>query len=428
MNLIDGRLMSDDESRVQLDRLDTLILQTRLGKPLSTERVIAACDILSKILNEEEHLGLLVNLGMPAEKARRELALAKRMMRSAYLEHRLQAEFGEPFSEESFYPYSHDRPVRQEWKPLGILLHIAAGNVDALPVFSVIEGLLTGNINILKLPGSDAGLSITMLSELMKIEPSIIPYVFVFDTPSSDIAAMEKMAACADAIVVWGGDAAVSAVRTLARPDTRIIEWGHKISFAYVSGDEIPDAELEGIAYNICDTQQLLCNSCQGIYLDTDSFETVLQFSQRFLTILSTMAAKMPVKPDPYLDAQISLELYVEDLESLKTEKQMFRSDPCSVIAYPDTILHPAYQFRNLWINLLPQDKILSELLKYKNHLQTVALVCDPHRKPVLESLFAKTGIVRITSGANMSTTYCGQPHDGEFSLRRYMKIVSYEY
>ena len=426
MNLVSGRLIPDDESRVQLEKLPELILDTHLKEPLSIDRVIEACDALSQMLNPEDHLELLVNLGFPEEKARRELSIVKLMMSRAYLENRLHAEFDSPF-EGPFIPYGHDRIVRQAWQPLGTLFHIAAGNMDALPVFSVIEGLLTGNINILKLPGTDGGLSIIILQQLISLYPKIADYVFVFDYPSTDLPAMERMAACADAIVVWGGDEAVGAVRKMAKPDTRIIEWGHKISFAYVSGRDSPDAELEGIAWNICDTNQLLCNSCQGIYLDTDQFDEVAGFAQRFLQILNAKAAAMPLREDPYLTAQKTLEIYTEELETSENGKRVFRAEHCSVIAEKDPTLHPSYMFRNCWVKPLPQKDLLAELLKYKNHLQTVALVCEPSRKTGLETLFAKTGIVRITTGERMSSSYCGMPHDGEFPLRRYMKIVSYE-
>ena len=426
MNLISGQIMYDEESRTALERLPELILQTHLGEPLSIDRVIDACDALARLLDPEEHLGLLLNLGMPEDKARRELILVKQMMSHAYLKHRLQAEFGPPF-DSPFTPFEHDRPVRQTWQPLGTLFHIAAGNMDALPVFSVIEGLLTGNINILKLPGEDGGLSVLILQQLIHLYPRIADFVFVFDTPSTDLAAMEKMAACADAIVVWGSDAAVSAVRKMAKPDTRIIEWGHKISFAYVSGQNIPDTALDGIAYNICDTNQTLCNSCQGIYLDTEDFQDVTSFAERFLQILNAQAVSMPLQDDPFLTAQKTLEIYTEELEVQGGDKHVFRAEHCSVIAYRDPALHPAYQFRNCWVKPLPQKDLLRELLKYKNHLQTVALVCDPEKKAELEALFAKTGIVRITTGERMSTSYCGMPHDGEYPLRRYMKIVSVE-
>lgn len=426
MNLIRGHLMQEDESRTALANLPELILQTHQEEPLSVKRVIEACDALSQMLNPAEHTRLLLNLGMPEEKARRELMTVKQMMSRAYLEHRLAAEFGPSF-DSPLTPYGHDRPVQQFWQPLGTLFHIAAGNMDALPVFSVIEGLLTGNINILKLPGTDAGLSILILQQLINLYPRIADYVFVFDFPSTDLQAMERMAECADAIIVWGGDAAVSAVRKMAQPDTRIIEWGHKISFAYISGENIPDAELEGIAYNICDTNQTLCNSCQGIYLDTDSFEEVTAFAQRFLHILNARAAVMPLRDDPFLTAQKTLEKYTEDLEADGTDKRVFRAEHCSVIAYKDPTLRPAYQFRNCWVKPLPEKNLLAELLQYKNHLQTVALVCAPERKAKLEVTLAKTGIVRITTGERMSTNYCGMPHDGEYPLRRYMKIVSVE-
>lgn len=426
MNLISGQIVSDKESQTLLAKLPELILRTHLGAPLSIPRVIEACDTLSQKLNPVEHLALLISLGMPEEKARRELSAVKLMLSRGYLENRLEAEFGAPLGK-PFTPYGYDRPVRQAWQPLGTLFHIAAGNMDALPVFSVLEGLLTGNINILKLPGNDNGLSIILLQQLIEVYREIANYVFVFDTPSSDLSAMEKMAACADAVVVWGSDAAVSAVRHMVQPDTRIIEWGHKISFAYISGADISDADLEGLAFNICDTNQLLCNACQGIYLDTDEFDKVSAFAKRFLDILEAKAIEMPEPADPYLVAQKTLELYTEELEALEMQKQVFRATHSSVIAYENPALHPSYMFRNCWVKPLPKEALLAALLPYKNHLQTVALICPQEDRTGLEALLSQTGIVRITRGELMSTGYCGMPHDGEFALRRYMKIVSYE-
>lgn len=92
-------------------------------------------------------------------------------------------------------------------------MHIAAGNADGLPVLSLAEGLVTGNINILKLPQADGGLSLELVQALIGLAPELADFIYVFDTPSSDIAAMRQMAAYSDGIVVWGGDAAVAAVR-----------------------------------------------------------------------------------------------------------------------------------------------------------------------------------------------------------------------
>lgn len=427
MNLISGNMMNYQESQARLEKIERLILHTYNGPALTPDCVIHACDAFSKKLNEAEHLHLLIDLGMPEYKAREELSRVRFALSGEYLKKRVEAELGK-LRTNCFQPAGSSRCIRQEIKPLGVLLHIAAGNVDALPVFSVIEGLLTGNINILKLPGTDDGLSITVLKELMEIEPLIADYVYVFDYPSEDIVSIEKMAAVSDAIVVWGGDAAVAAVRRMAKPNTRIIEWGHKISFAYVSGNDIPDEELEGIAYNICDTNQTLCSSCQGIYVNSESYLDAVAFAGRFLKLLDQQAVSMPRIGDPFLDAQKTLEIYTEELEAAASEKQVFKTDRCSIIAYRDSLLTTSYMYRNCWVKPLPKKHLLSELMKYKNHLQTVALICEESERNELETILLRTGIVRITNGRNMSQSYCGMPHDGEYSLRRYVKIVSCEY
>ena len=58
-----------------------------------------------------------------------------------------------------------ERPFgRTQTVPLGTLFHVTAGNVDGLPAFSAVEGLLTGNINLVKLPSGDQGLSLAVFS------------------------------------------------------------------------------------------------------------------------------------------------------------------------------------------------------------------------------------------------------------------------
>ena len=171
--------------------------------------------------------------------------------------------------------------------------------MDALPAFSVLEGLLTGNINLLKLPGGGDALSVVILNELIQIEPLIADYAMVFDLSSRDTGELARLAALADAVVVWGGDKAVRAVRNTVNPNMRIIEWGHKISFAYISG-EASDEALRGIAQNICETNQTLCSSCQGIFVDTDDYNDAVGFAERFAKVLGEQAQAMPRQNDPF--------------------------------------------------------------------------------------------------------------------------------
>ena len=227
MNLVLGEIVSAEEAKAALSALPEGIQTALAGEPLHPDVVLDACDALSNRLNEREHLPLLMDMGLHVDKARRELAQAKRMLSREYLERRLAAEFGGDYlKRKTVNPLDAKQSVTQWWAPLGVLMHIAAGNAQGLPVFSVIEGLLTGNVNILKLPGEEDGLSIVFLWELIAVEPALAEFVYAFDFPSQDIQSMQQMAKVADGIVVWGGDAAVSAVRRMAAPDTKLIEWG----------------------------------------------------------------------------------------------------------------------------------------------------------------------------------------------------------
>lgn len=428
MNLIFGEIADRKESLAALENIGRSAAKTLSRGALPLEKVLAACAELSSRLKEEEHLPALLAMGVPERRAREELRQAKAMLKREYLQARLIAEFGEiPGGAKELVPFGAEDRVVQTWKPLGVLLHIAAGNADALPAWSAIEGLLTGNINILKLPGGDDGLSIPLLLELIRIEPLLAEYLCVFDCPSEDMRSIEKMASAADAVVVWGSDDAVAAVRRLAKPDTRIIEWGHKIGFAYVSDEEgVSDRALEGLACSIAETEQLLCSSCQGIFLDTADQERVLRFAERFLPLLDAAARgrELPL----FTKACKTLELYTERLESVCSLKRVYQTAHCGVIAAPDCRLEPSHQFCNPWVKPLPSGRLLDELHAYKNHLQTAALLCPDARRAELTDLLVAAGVVRVTGGRNMTRQYCGMPHDGEFSLRRYMKRVSVEF
>ena len=318
-----------------------------------------------------------------------------------------------------------DGSITRERYPLGVLLHIAAGNVDVLPAYSVVEGLLAGNINILKLPMGDSGLSMKLLTELIKVQPDLADHIYVFDVPSTDTVNIKRLADLSDAVVVWGGDMAVRAARTMASPNTKIISWGHKLSFAYVYPG-CSDDKLHELARAICVTNQLLCSSCQGIFLATDSYEEQLDFAEHFFEILKE-ENKACGEVSYGMRAKNAITIYNERLESGDTGRRIFAGDGISVIVCDDDKLELSYLYRNVWVKRLPFDRI-ALLKKYKDYLQTAAVLTDDR------DTFYKTaaklgdiGIVRITTAGKMSRMTSGEAHDGTYALRMYSRIVETE-
>lgn len=428
MNLVNGAILDARQCDVVLDSLEQRI-QNTLNKPrLEPETVIAACGRLIAHLDEQVYITAMAELGIDEARGRRYIDEARRMFDPVYLRRRLSIELGENFGRpNTFTPLYEERPVTEKVCPLGVLLHIAAGNADGLPAFSVFEGLLTGNINILKLPAAEGGISVKLLLELIDAEPLLAEYIYVFDYSSKDIMHIERLLSSADAVVVWGGVEAVSALRRIVPPNVRLIEWGHKISFAYVTEAGITDDGLYGLAVNIAETGQLLCSSIQGVFLDTDDMEQVDSFCKMFLPILNDVINRSQHDIGIGIKAQVALRLYNEELEGLYSGSTVFKGLNCSLIAYPDRTLDTAIGFGNAWVRPLPRNALISTLRPYKNYLQTVGLLCAEQERETLSELLFKTGVVRVCTGEKMSSTYCGEPHDGEYPLRRYTKVVSME-
>ena len=424
MILSRGTLLEPGQTGEVLENLPRWIAETSAAAPLAPECVISACDTLARRVESGAYDAIVRTLIADGIVTQEQIEQAVLFFRQDTLKYKLKTEFGAERFPVRDTPPGSCFAVERRLAPLGVLLHIAAGNVDALPAYSVVEGLLTGNINLLKLPQADAGLSVLLLAALTEIEPMLIPYIYVFDTPCSDVEAMRKLAALADGIVVWGGDEATAAARRLAPLNAKVIEWGHKLSFAYAAPGASDEA-LTGLARQIVSTKQLLCSSCQGIFVDTDSMETLYQFCEHFLSILDQEAQHFPAL-DIGLQAKITLLQYTERLEG-GHGKRLFSGSRTSITAREDSTLEMSLTCGNCWVKRLPRGEVVAALRPYKGYLQTAGLLCAPADWESLSELLRQAGVCRIRTGEHMSLPMAGEAHDGEFALRRYSKIVETE-
>jgi len=417
MMLIRGEIIESNLEKNYIDSMYSECLETlKKSEQINTEQVIRACDALYQKAMQGELDEFLFPMLQRADISYEKFQAMAKLFSKKELEYKCRIELGNKSGSLETLRNGTKR-VRY---PLGILFHIAAGNVDGLPAYSVIEGLLTGNINILKLPAGDNGISVRLLYELVQCEPELKDYIYVFDVPSTESETLKQFAEMADAVVVWGGDEAVSAARSMVDINTKIISWGHKLSFAYVTEDA-SEEDLYQLARHICETEQRLCSSCQGIFFDTYEKEKLENFGQYFFELLQE-ANKELGKADIGMRGRNTIRLYNDILEHKKNQK-ILNKDGVSVVIKEDQELELSYMFRNAWIKSLPHEKIIDKIKKHKNHLQTCGLLCSSHEKSELSELLAKAGIVRIT-GSDMSRMIPGEAHDGIYPLQAYSRVV----
>ena len=412
MILYNGKLMPSGEQSAAIERLREDIPQIlALGQPVR-DWVVDACDRLAQRAALGEYDEVARPILEMAHISDDTFAYYISMFKRENLQRKIETELG------ALSKVTSGFGAHRKLLPLGVLFHIAAGNVDALPAYSVVEGLLAGNINILKLPSGDNGLSVLLMQELIKAEPRLAPYIYVFDVPSTEVESMRRLASLASAVVVWGGDEAVRAARNMAEPNTAVISWGHKLSFAY-AGVDVTDDELELLAEEICNTNQLLCSSPQGIFYDSESEDEAREFAKRFLAILAKKSRELG-EVGIGMRAKSALLLYNEVLCG---NENVYKSGGVSVIYYSDSELTLSYLYRNVYVKRLPKSKILSTLWHKKGYLQTCAVLGFKEGREEVCELLARCGLTHI-SRADASRLRMGYAHDGAYPLALYTRIV----
>ena len=419
MILLHGEIIETNVENKYIDGLYEECLATLARpNPITTQKVIAACDVLYQRVMAGEFDELLLPLLQMSDISYERFQAMARLFSKEELEYKCKVELGKRY--EDLKPLKCG--IKRKYYPMGILFHIAAGNVDGLPAYSVVEGLLTGNINILKLPAGDNGVSVRLLWELIQVEPDLKDYIYVFDVPSVEVETLKRFAGMADGIVVWGGDEAVEAARKMADVTTKIIAWGHKLSFAYVTAGA-KEEELYRLALHICETNQVLCSSCQGIYVEAKDRAELEAFGERFFKLLK-QANEACGKADMGMRGKNTIRLYKDMLEPAEG-RRILNEEGVSVVIKPDKELELSYLFRNVWMKALPREQIVDTLKKHKNHLQTCGLLCGKAEREELTDMLARAGVVRITDG-NMSRTVAGEAHDGTYPLREYCRVVEW--
>lgn len=336
-----GSLLPDSRLPGLLAGLEGELNAALAGPPLPAETVLAALDALGRRLAAGEFDALLRRFLPAGELAR--LGEVLPLFTRDVLEEKLRAELGP----ERFSPRER-RQTTARFLPLGVLLHVAAGNQPGLGLFSVAEGLLTGNVNLLKLPREDKGLSLAALSLLTEAAPELAGFVYAFDLPSSRTAELKALAGLADGIAVWGGDGAVLARRA-----------------------------------------------------------------------------------GPWESARATLSGYTAFLERVTAGREpgeaLFRGRGCSVTARPDRELELSPMEGNVLVKPLPRSELLPVLRRQKGRLQTAGLLCAEEEREALTALLARAGVTRITRAGRLSDAFPGEGHDGEYPLRRYLRVVDVE-
>ncbi|MEU4210993.1 acyl-CoA reductase [Streptomyces sp. NPDC026206] len=425
-----GAFIDDEEAGRRLAGLSATV-EAALAGPLETETVLAACEQLAAALRDRAHPvhGRLAK-HLPEGEDDAVLTELAAFLDRPELTRKLRRELGGTAPQRLNRPDAKET-VYEAWAPVGLVAHIAPGNAATVAPLSLVEGLLAGNVNVLKTSSADTLLAQHLLAELAALDPSgaIAERVIVLRFSSSRQDWLSLMCAPADAVAVWGGETAVEAMAAHVPPGCRLVEWGHKISFAYLTRDAWQESgTLEALAADVCLHEQQACSSPQVVYLDTEDREEVFAFAERLAAALDRMPpAAREEELSPAEEAELSTTELIARLEAHLDLTRVIAAPDGSWRVMADTrpALTASPLHRSVWVKPLPRKSILATLRPMRRYLQTAGIAGSRTDIAELSRLALAAGATRVTPLGRMLGGYSGEPHDGVYALQRYSRRVA---
>lgn len=314
-------------------------------------------------------------------------------------------------------------------EPLGIVLHVGAGNVFVGPLDSLIQGIITKNINILKMSSDDPVFPVLFLKSLQEIDEDKIV--------SSSISALSWKGGSsiedifkkrADAIVVYGGKEAVLSYRNNLGFHTRLIEYGPKYSLILISKEVFKVCNItklaNEIAFDASRWEQSACSSPHVIYIEGKN-------SQKFIKELGNAFSNIQ-KTLPQKKLSIDEEVEIVKIRSLaKTDKvlgsgELFEGQNWTIIFEQNPEFKVSCLNRTLYIKEVESlDDAIDAIKPYGLFLQTIAISAPVDKRKKLADELSFIGADRFTEVGKMTFRHHGVPHDGVYSLERLIRRSS---
>jgi len=352
------------------------------------------------------------------------------------LEKRLKGEFGNL----SVLDAGQERPhldYRLHALPRGVLLHLTAGNVFVGAVDSLISGIITKNVNILKMSRVDTVFPGLFIESIKEHDPAgiIWPNQAAVLWKGGDEAIETPLLNAPLTVIFWGGHDALLSVKARIGASTKLIENGPRYSLAVVEGSrikkEISPYLVQGLAKDLSLWDQQACSSPHVVYVVGATAQTHALMEALYDEMVS-LSEELPVGSLSF-DEKVEIRKVREIARMMQARGEGRLMCPeefsFSLILEEDPVFRFRVLNRTLFFKTVKTcEQLIEQVRPLSAYLQTVGLYCTPETAQQLGESFFELGAKRITEIGGMSEGHDGAPHDGTFLLRQLVEWVGTEY
>lgn len=372
--------------------------------------------------------------GYDADMVRLGLTGYLKTFRQPQLKRFLAEDFAHPQMLDDFQP----RPKGGFARAFGpeLLLHIWAGNVPGLPLWSLICGLLVKAGTIGKLPGNEPLMASWFAQLLAEIDPQLGACLAVVWWQGGSAETEPTWLRQADVVLAYGGNNTLAAIQQRLPVTTRFLPHGHKISVGLVAASALntrQGAELaRRVAYDVMRYDQAGCYSPQMLFVERGGAVSSDEFAAYIAHELAALARKHPRRPLA-IEEMNSLAAWRngEEMRALADGRTLYGhpTDGWAVVSVAQAeALLPSALGRTLKVVAVDAlEEAIQALAQQRQVLQTAGVAATPAELFRLSALLGQAGVTRITAFGDMTSPEAGWHHDGRFSLLDLVTITEIE-
>ncbi|MCC2673548.1 MAG: acyl-CoA reductase [Ramlibacter sp.] len=411
-------------------------------RTMSVSQVIRVVDAaVARLLDpadpyRQEALRLLPTVsGYDAEMVRLGLDGYLQRFRAPQLHRFVAEDFANPKVLDEFQPAIKGGAVRAFGPDL--LLHSWAGNVPALPLWSLVCGLLVKAGTVGKLPSAEPVFASLFARLLAEVHPPLAACISVVWWKGGDDASAAAVIAEADTVLAYGGNDAITQLRAQVPVTTRFLGYGHKLGLGLVARAALDTlrapATARLAAHDVVRYEQQGCYSPHHFYVQKGGKVTPRDFAQYLAAELGNLQRRFPRRALALEEsAGIAGWRQAAELQSLADGgvELLGAPDAAWSVAYSDAPqpLSPTGGGRSIFVSAVEAlDEVVPLIAPHARFLQTIGIAAEPRELHRMADVLGEAGVTRICALGAMTSPEAGWHHDGRFNLLDLVRMVEVE-
>jgi hypothetical protein len=375
--------------------------------------------------------------GYDAEMVRLGLTGYLKTFRRPQLQRFLVEDFGNPQLLDDFAP----RAKGGFSKAFGadVAVHVWAGNVPGLCLWSLISGLLVKSGTVGKVASAEPLMAGWMAQLLVEVDPQLADCLAVVWWEGGDTAQEKVFFSHAELVLAYGGSTALAQVRQHVPVTTRFLPYGHKLSFGLVARTALDVRKalktVQQAAYDVVRYDQQGCYSPHVFYVERGGRISPDEFARYLAHELSAFEKKYPRRNLALAEAAALAEWrQTEEISNLAgtrgTDVADIAGDGTWTVVYNSNLQPLAPGALNRTVRVVAVDQladVIPLLAPHRAFLQTVGVAAAPRELFELAEQMGRAGVTRICALGQMTSPEAGWHHDGRFSLLDLVQMVDIE-